>query len=417
MAELRPLRAWRYDPARVGDLAAVVAPPYDVISSEVVGRLYARSPYNVVRLILNREKDPHGAAACALRAWRDDGILVEDPTPAFYYYSQVFEVPRRGRVRRDGLMGVMRLERFESGRVLPHERTLAAPKADRLALLRACRANLDPIFGLVACPGVAFDALLGQALREPPIAEITADSVEHRMWRIGAPDLVARCGAAVGDRPVLIADGHHRYETALAFRDEMRAACPAAGPSAPFEFVLTYLCNSEAPGLLILPTHRILPRARSAEIRAALAALDDLFAVRSFPVAERNRFIASVVEGGGDIGCALPDALLVLTLRPGGVERMARHAPVTRRLAVVVLHEIVFPALPPGAATDLVFTHDDEEALDAVAGGRAGAAFLVPAPSADEVRAVAVAGETLPQKSTYFHPKLLTGLLIHSLAE
>ncbi len=416
MAEFRPLRALRYDWERVGDVAAVVAPPYDVISAEVAARLYASSPHNVVRLILNQAADPHAAAACELRAWRDAGILIQEPVPAFFFSSPTFEAPRLGRQRRDGVIGIMRLERFETGRVLPHERTLAGPKADRLRLLRACGANLDPIFGLLSRPGLTLRALVGADGDEPPVVELCDEGgVQHRLWRVVDPGAMTRIVEAVCDEPVLIADGHHRYETALAFRDEMRAARPETGRDAPFEFVLTYLANSEEPGLVVLPTHRLLPGAAAGEVRQALATLEDIFQVTSYPHPERDTFVADIERGGGQIGCVLADTLLLLTLRAAGASRLAAYSAATRRLAVVLLHELVMPRLPASARDRLAFTHDEAEVFAAVAGGRAGAAFLVRAPTAADVRAVCLAGETLPQKSTYFHPKLLTGLVFHTL--
>jgi uncharacterized protein (DUF1015 family) len=413
VAEFRPLRALRYDPERVDGLATVVSPPYDVISPEAARRLHALSPHNVVRLILNQTADPYADAARTLEAWRAEGILVREPEPAFFFYSQAFELSCGGRQRRDGLIGIMRLERFDSGSVLPHERTLAAPKADRLRLLRACRTNLDPIFGLVARPGLSFRALAGVDGGVPDVELCDAAGLEHRIWPVRDPGAIARIGEAVRDQPVVIADGHHRYETALAFREEMRAAHPRAGRDAPFEFVLSYLANSAEPGLVVLPTHRLVSVAAD-EVRTALSTLEDVFELTPYRHAQRAAFVAAV-ERGDRIGCVLPDTLLLLSPRAAGADRLSAFSPVTRRLAVVLLHEIVMPRLPASAGDTLAFTHDEAEVFAAVARGRAGAAFLVGAPTAAEVRAVSLAGETLPQKSTYFHPKPLTGLVFHPL--
>jgi uncharacterized protein (DUF1015 family) len=416
MADLRPFRAVRYDRARVGDPAAVVAPPYDIISGEQRRRLLERSPYNVIRLILNPEADPHAAAARELRRWREAGILVQDRDPAFYFYAETFmtSMPSGGgRQRRDGIIGVMRLEDFASGWVRPHERTFEGPKADRLGLIRACRANLSPIFGLVSSPGLVLSELAAPALQAPAEVDITdEDGVRHQLWRMADPAPGARWMEAMREEPIVIADGHHRYETALAFRDEMRKAAPDAGRDAAFEFVLACITNAEEPGVVVLPTHRVLPAARPRDVGDALAALGEIFAATSYRASGRARFLAELDGGGARIGCALPDTLIVLTLRADPARVLLARRPAVRGQAVVLLHDLILPRLTPGP---IEFTHDDADALDAVSSGRAGAAFLVRAPTAKELRAVCLAGETLPEKSTYFYPKLLTGLVFHSL--
>jgi uncharacterized protein (DUF1015 family) len=420
MAELKPLRGIRYDPDRVGDMAAVVAPPYDVISPAMHERLYARSPYNVVRLILNREADPHAAAATELRSWRSLGVLTEDPIPGFYFYSQTFELTRRGQQRRDGIIGAMRLDELNSGRVCPHERTLAAPRADRLGLVRACHTNLSPIFGVVSRPGSRLRDVVAPALTLPAAVDIVDDAgVHHQLWSITDPALFPRCAGIVDDQPVLIADGHHRYETALEFRDRMREAHPRAGPDAPFEFVLSCICNMEEPGVVVLPTHRVLPAARPAEVRAAVGGLAEIFEISTYQAAARERFVADATRGSGVIGCVLPDELVGLTLYAeyaDAARLLPDRSAASRRLAVVQLHDLVLARLPATATAQIEYTHDEQEALAAVSSGRAGAAFLVSPPTAHDVRAVSLAGETMPQKSTYFYPKLLTGLVFHSLA-
>ena len=418
MADFRPLQAIRYDVARIGDLRAVVAPPYDVISRDAVARLYARSPFNIIRLILNREEDSHAAAAGELRSWLAQGVLTEDRTPAFFFYSQTFELVSHERRRRDGIIGVMRLEQFGSGRVCPHEQTHAAPKADRLGLIRACKANLSPIFGIVSCPGVEFRDVVAPAVARVPAVDLFDDAgVQHQLWPITDPALASLVSSVVKDEPVVIADGHHRYETALDFRDEMRRAHPGAGPDAPFESVLMYLSNIDEPGLVVLPTHRILPAARPEGVRDTIMALGDLFDVTTHGSSEWASFIDEVERGDGRrIGCVLPDALMLLTLRVDATSQLPGRSAATRRLTVVLLHDLVLARLPDGALTGIEYTHDDALVLAAVNAGGGGAAFLVNAPTAQEVREVCLAGEKMPQKSTYFYPKLLSGLVLRSLA-
>jgi uncharacterized protein (DUF1015 family) len=378
--------------------------------------LYARSPYNAVRLILNRDKDPHAEASRELRAWLKDGILRTDPEAAFYFYAQTFEVAGRGVLTRDGIIGAMRLEEFGSGHVCPHERTMEAPKADRLRLLEACRANLSAIFGVVSRPDLTLRDVVGAAAAGPPEVDLRDDAgVQHRLWRIGDPAVQRACAGFVRDQPVVIADGHHRYETALEYRNRMRRAHPDAGADAPFEFVLTCISNTEEPGLVVLPTHRILPKVRPADVRNTIAALGEVFEAIAYRTAERQAFLAELGRHELRIGCALADELVLLTLRGDPARLLARTAPALRRLGVVILHELVLSRLAGTDPAEIVYTHDDGEALAAVAGARAGAAFLVRAPTPQEMRAACLAGETMPQKSTYFYPKLLTGLVFRSL--
>ena len=415
MADIQPLRGIRYDRARTGDLGTVVAPPYDVVSPDVLGRLYDRSPYNSIRLILNREADSHAAAARAWTTWRTDGVLVQDAVPGFYFYSQRFDAPRHGSRRRDGLLVAMRLEELGRG-VFPHERTMEGPKADRLRLIRACKANLSPIFGLVSCPGRSLRDLVAPAVDQPPAVSVTDDlGVRNDLWPVTDPDSIARSIQVLGPESVVIADGHHRYETALAYRNEMRRAHPDAGPSAPFESILMYLSNIDEPGLVVLPTHRVLRDVRSADVAQVVEDLADVFQVAEYEVGQRDAFLAALFDGAtriARIGCALPDKLLVLSLRHDPATLLPERTAETRGHAVVILHDLVLPRLLP---TPLQFTHDDGEAMRAVAGGDAGAAFLLPAPTAQDVRAVCLSGETMPEKSTYFYPKLLTGLVFRTL--
>jgi len=417
MADFRPFRAIRYDHARVGELATVVAPPFDAISRDAAARLHARNPFNVVRLILSGEEDPHAAAARELRSWLDQGVLVQDETPAFFFYSQRFEVASHGRRRRDGIIGLMRLEPFSSGRVLPHELTYEGPKADRLGLMKACRANLSPIFGVVSCPDLKFRDVVQPAVAGAPAVDILDDNgVQHQLWSITDPELGSLVSRVVRDEQVVIADGHHRYETALMYRDQMRKAQSDVGSDAPFDAVLMYLTNIDEPGLVVLPTHRVLPAARPGDVRETVKGLGDAFDVTTYGSNERAAFINELERGNGRrIGCVLPDSLVLLTLRVDAASVLPERSDVTRRLAVVLLHDVGLARMSPEALDGIDYTHDDAEAIAAVREGRGGAAFLVSAPTAQEVREVCLAGEMMPQKSTYFFPKLLSGLVLRSL--
>jgi uncharacterized protein (DUF1015 family) len=393
MAVVRAVHALRYDVARVGDLSRVIAPPYDVITPDEQDALYDASPYNVIRLILPREAARAEAASRTLREWMAGGILVRDPAPAVFLYAQTFTLPDGSTKTREGVLLSLGLEEFSRGVVLPHEKTLPGPKADRLAIIRATGANLSPIFGLYARRGECARDILG--VSGPPLVEATNTSGGHRLWRVTDAAAIARFAASLADERVIIADGHHRYETALAYRDEQ--GTPAAGT------ILAYLANLDEEGVVILPTHRVLRGALRMDAATLAARLADCFTIERLPPG-RPRV-------AGEIDCVLPDRRLRLRAKPEAAACLAGLPPAIRGLDVSLLHgAILVPLLGVGAEA-LEFTHDDEEAIDAVTTGSAAAAFLLNPPSLAAVRTVCLAGELMPEKSTYFYPKLATGLV------
>jgi len=411
LARIEPFRALRYT-AAAGPLADLIAPPYDVIDEPERARLAASSPANAIHLELPRGERPYETAAALLSRWQKDGWLAVDREPGVLLYAQTFAT-ERGSAERWGVLVALQLEPLDGGVVLPHERTLAAPKADRLSLIRACRTNLSPIFGMVDVP---LD-LAGQAVAAEPIASFEDRAgIGHRLWRLAEPTAVARLRDRIAAEQVFIADGHHRYETALAYRDERRAADAAPG-SKPYDFVLAYLCSTRDPGLVVLPTHRLLAGAPGDE--EILAPLRGKLALESFTdPAALARAIASGPSPAGRPRVGLvrrgAAASWQIAVEPGsGGERglAALPAPL-RSLDVSLLHEVVLPGI---AADRFSYTHDVREALAAVASGSAELAALVPPPRVEDVLAISRAGLTMPQKSTYFHPKVLTGLAFHRL--
>ena len=452
MATLNPFRGLRYDPTAVGDLARVVAPPYDVIDRTHQAALYARSPHNVVRLILNREADAYASAAATLADWRRSGVLRLDPTPALSLYAQRFRGTDGALRERVGIIGALRLESFESGKVRPHERTLERAKTDRMALLRACRASLSPIFGLVSSSSWSLETLI--PTRAPDLDVAEDEDNRHRIWRLEDAATVAAIHERLARAEVFIADGHHRYETALRYRDERRAELGAAAPppgTAPYDYVLAYLTRMEDPGLVILPTHRVLatlPLAAGA-LERALAAH---FRVEHLPRTPQG--MAALLarlgpagdtsarrDGGTDASATLrgdagPDAgttirigaavagagtLWLLSAAVDALPFASSTPAVLRALDLTALHQVVLagtlglPIGERGGTPGLTYTQDAPAALAAVERDGAGAAFFLPPTGVDALRAVATAGLTMPEKSTYFHPKLLTGLVIYPL--
>jgi uncharacterized protein (DUF1015 family) len=406
MADVRPFRALRYS-AAAGPLGDLVAPPYDVISSDERRLYLAASPYNAVRLIL--PELPYDEVGGLIAAWREEGVIGASPEPVLIAWTQSFAlgdgVPRERRT----ILAAVGLEPYERRVVRPHERTHAGPVEDRLRLTRAVGANLSPVFGLYADAAQSAWAALGLA-GEPDAELADRDGTVHRVWRVTDPAAHAAVAEAMRDRWILIADGHHRYETALAYRDERRAQGAGNGAGGPYDRVLMGLTALEDPGLVVLPTHRVLTRwPEGAEGAFASRAVDGIEALTAA--------LADAPADAPALGLVRPDGMRLLTGRPHG-----GASPGERLDAAVLEREILIPALGADQAAltaggVLGYTKDAAEAARLVATGDAAAALVLrPIPKA-EVAAVAEAGETMPQKSTYFFPKLLTGLAFHSLVD
>ena len=407
MALIRPFRALRYTEA-AGPLRELVAPPYDVIDARERERLADQTPANAVHLILPKGDEPYRVAASLLEDFKKRGWLATDGEPAFIVYAQRFDVQGRSN-ERWGLLSALELQPFSANIVLPHERTLAGPKADRLKLIRACRTNLSPIFGLVDAPLELASLVEGTT----PSAEFTDRAgITHRLWRLDDAAKVKRLVDRVAPEQVFIADGHHRYEISLAYRDERRAAETDKGKPHAYDFVLCYLCSTRDPGLVVLPTHRLLKGAPAhdellARLRAScrvteLASGNDLLAKLEKPSANGELRVGFVRRGHDK-------AWLV---EATSETPLGTLAPELRALEVSFLHEAVLPGIP---ADRFTYTHDDREALDAVTTGDSDLAVLLPPPRVSDVLSISRAALTMPQKSTYFHPKVLTGLAFHDL--
>ena len=395
MAVVSAFHGVRYDPARVGgDLRRVIAPPYDVISKAQQAELYERSPYNVIRLILAREAEPANVAAACLEEWMESGVLAKDATPALYLYEQTFTLPDGSVHRRTGVLGRLKLEPFSTGVVRPHEKTLSGPKAEQLALMRATGAQLSPIFGLYAKPGQPIRDVIGAPAAAPPTVDVTVEGGErHRLWVVTDPAAIARVAVLLAPETIVIADGHHRYETALKYGAEQGGRVAT---------VLAYLGNIAEEGIVILPTHRLVCGALALGGAALEAKLRESFAVEPLPATPRPH---------GAVDVVLPDRRLRLRPLAAATARLSGLSPAIAGLDVALLHRALLEPLLGLRPTDLAFTHDDGEAIAEVAAGRASAAFLLNPPSLEEVRAVCMAGELMPEKSTYFYPKLASGLV------
>jgi uncharacterized protein (DUF1015 family) len=433
MADIAPLAPLRYDVSRVaGGLASVVAPPYDVISTEDRAVLAAREPHNVVRLILPEgEGDAkYDQAARLFALWQDEKVLVRDPEPAFYRYDQVFVPPGAGpgaaSLARRGFLALVRLVPFSDRVVLPHERTLSGPKEDRFKLFRATRANLSPGFMLYSDPRGELSAPLDRA---EPIADFaTPDGVRHSLAKVREPEAIRAIVRGVSRSTLLIADGHHRYETALRYSREVTTA-PARARGEHLYF-MTFLVNGDDPNLVVFPTHRHVHSLASFSfdelVRGARVHFDAQELERGAPSGVVLDALRRAGERGPSVAAAAPDGRgVVLTLRPGvdltAHPTLGPQPAVLRSTDVTVLHAGILEhilAISPeaqAAKTNLWYPQDASRAMAELRAGRGQVLFLMNAVAVARVRQVAEAGEVMPQKSTFFYPKVMTGLAIHTL--
>jgi uncharacterized protein (DUF1015 family) len=415
MADIQPLRALHYD---LGDLQRVAAPPYDVIDEEQRAALLAGSPYNAVEIDLPRAAgDPYAHAAETLDRWRADGVLVRDPEPALWALEQRYTGPD-GRARtRHGFFARVRIEDYGAGRIRPHERTHPGPKEDRLRLTRATRANLSPIFSLYDDPGGDAWGAIAPHVDAPAGGEITdAEGVTHRLWRVGDADAIAGVQRALASTELLIADGHHRYETARIYAEEI------GGPGR-HRYVLMCLVAFQDPGLAVFPTHRLvygLDDGRRAALRASIERDWEAAPVPADGLQPSESSNGTVRVGYIDAHHRRP---LMLTLRDPGIADAAMPAQPEpyRRLDTAVLEALILKgALGMGEAdidhlAGLAYARTVDEARGRVESGEAEAAFFMGGAPVRQIRDVAAAGANMPPKSTYFFPKVLTGLVFHLL--
>lgn len=432
MPDIQAFRAVRYDLGHVGSLSDVIAPPYDVIGPELQEQLYKRHPANVVRLILNREEpgdddanNRYSRAAKFLRNWRSQGVLFTEPDPALYVYHQFFTYAGQSYTRR-GFMARVRLERFGQGKIYPHEETMAGPKQDRLLLTRACRANLSQVFGLYPDPGAKAQRVVDAAVADKTPLEATDHlGVVHRLWPVTDLSVIATVSGILGPKPAFIADGHHRYETACNYRDELAAAGPLP-PTHPANFVLMMLVGMNDPGMIVMPTHRLfrgLPAMSSAEL---VSRLGDCFTTR---IAGEGSDLAHTVweeiEYGGEQGTlalytAADERWVVANVTDAGRRRLALvasdHSEPWRGLGVAILHRLVIdtllaqPNLPKPRYVHLV-----DEVVESLQSDEFQLAALVMPATVQHIRTISEHQERMPAKSTYFYPKLQSGLVINLL--
>ncbi len=447
MASITAFRALRYDPSRVNPGDAITQ-PYDKISPEMQERYYAASPYNVVRIILGQRTpdlshdNVYTRAAGFFRDWRHQGIFRQDSQPSLYSYSQRFKVPGGAtEFERRGFIALGRVEDYSAGIVFRHEQTLSKPKADRLELLRATQAHFGQIFMLYSDSG-EIEALLD--VKSAPDVEVTDEyGVLHRVWKVSQPGLIETVRRKMADKKLIIADGHHRYETALAYRNERRRAAEVAPAGArhlssgtavledsesgskPYDWVMMTFVNMNSPGLVVLPTHRVVHGLGSCSTAGFVSRARNYFNVEEVDTTVDAARAKGLLQQAGRAGTALlavtPDRdLLLHSPRANGAlfEGLSLRQ---QSLDVVQLHRVLLQGVL-GLSEEsirnqenLAYVRDTGEAIERVRGGGANVAFLMNPVRMDQVRDIAFAGEVLPQKSTDFYPKLLTGLTVYAL--
>ncbi|MDD4335717.1 MAG: DUF1015 domain-containing protein [Desulfotomaculaceae bacterium] len=475
MAVIIPIRGLRYNPRKVENMADVVTPPYDVIDDVAQERYYGRNPYNIIRLeygkILggdNEKNNRYTRAADDYKNWLRENVLIRESKPAIYLYEQEFTVGGKNKVR-SGITCGFRLETYEKGKILPHEETIPKHKADRLKLMRACRANFSPVFSLYTDRENRVVAALKNAVKgTPPDINFTDDSGEsHRMWVVTAPGAIGEVQQIMADKRVFIADGHHRYETALNYKREREtngdrkdtavnvanscSSVPREAPSSSTEFepaynyVMMTLVNIHDPGLIVLPTHRLIRNVKSLDINHLIDRIKENFAVEVYdlrPDKENFRQLLEMLErrglgerSGGEtqnkneqrhaFGLYTGNnKFYLLTLKENSdpLQMMpAEKSPAWQRLDVSILHTLIIEkhlgicGELRARADHITYTREEGGALDAVDRGEYQLAFFLNPTLVDEVTAIAGQGEKMPQKSTFFYPKLITGLVINQL--
>ena len=440
MAQIYPFRAWRYNPASVR-LDDVVTQPYDKISPAMQQAYYQRSPHNLVRIILGLpelfdaggNESVYTRAARDFSAWRDQGILIQEKSPCIFAYAQRFHVPGTTQAKeRRGFIALGKLHEYSEQVVFRHEQTLSKPKSDRLNLLKATRAHFGQIFMLYSDPAASVQRILFDGAG-PVDAEVTDEyGVLHRIWRVSDPAVIRLLVSAMADKKLIIADGHHRYETALAYAKEH---APASQPHTESNFshlpqpaypeaaaMMTFV-NMDAEGLVILPTHRVVHSLAAFDADAFLKRADEFFTVKKLAPAEAAALIDTLRRQQGTAFIAVTrSGDFLLKSRPESVLRALEKLPERQRqLDLSHLHSIVLErllGLDPDKIreqTNVRYLRDSAEAVEQVRTGEVDVAFLTNPVTMEQLREVAFAGEVMPQKSTDFYPKLLSGLAIYAL--
>jgi len=432
MIRIAPFRGLFYNQKKVRDLSKVVAPPYDVISKEEQERLYKKSPYNFIRLDLSQEPDSYPAVAQLLSEWLATGIFERDETPAIYFLSHRFKLKSGEQKIRDGFLALTELQDLSSGAIRPHEKTLDAPKEDRLKLMLACHAQLSPIFTLYSQPKQSINRMLAVEVEGvEPFIEIEQDNGEQcRLWRIANAELIEKVQQEMSDQQLLIADGHHRYEATLSYRDWMRRERGQWNGREAFNFIMAYFANINDDNVVILPTHRLVRGYAHKPFLELEEALQTYFYVEQHPKTPEGKIsflkaLKTAAKKHRVIGASFkrdPRYVILRLKNKRIMQRLAKDlsAPL-RELDVSTLHLLILEHILGMTPDEQVkgenirYSQDEDLVLQSLEKEDYQAAFILNATKAAEIQTIVAGGEKMPQKSTYFYPKLLSGLVVNKI--
>ncbi len=432
MVRIAPFRGLFYNQKKIRDYAKVIAPPYDVISKEEQEKLYRKSPYNFVRLDLSQEADSYDTVAQMLGDWQAQGIFTRDDVPAIYFMTHRFVLKSGEKKMRQGFFALTLLQDFSDGSIRPHEKTLDAPKEDRLRLMLACHAQLSPIFALYAQPKQTLNRMLATHVEGvAPFISIEQDNGDEcALWRITEPALIDKVQQELKDQPLLIADGHHRYEATLNYRNQMRSQRSHGTGREAFNYIMTYFANMNDENVVILPTHRLVRGYAHQPFLQLEESLQKFFYVEQYPKTPEGKgwFLKALKSGGKKqrvIGASFkrdPRYLILRLKNKRVMQRLAKDmsAPL-RELDVSTLHLLVLEhilGLTPEQQINgetIRYSQDEDAVLQALEKEDYQAAFILNPPKGEEILTIANGGETMPQKSTYFYPKLVSGLIVNKI--
>ena len=432
MVRIAPFHGIFYNQKKIRDLSKVIAPPYDVISREEQERLYRKSPYNFVRLDLSEEPDGYSAVAQLLQDWQAQGVFERDEAPAIYFLTHRFALKNGQEKVRQGFFALTQLQDFSDGTIRPHEKTLDAPKEDRLKLMLACHAQLSPIFALYAEPKQTINRILAAEIEgTAPFIEIEQENGDQcRLWRMTDPSVIQKVQQELQDQTLLIADGHHRYEATLDYRNRMREERGKWTGREAFNYILTYFANMNDDNVVILPTHRLVRGYAHQPFLQLEEALQQYFYVEQYPKTPEGKgwFLKALRTGGKKqrlIGASFkrdPRYLILRLKNKRIMQRLAKDlsAPL-RDLEVSILHLLILNhilGLSPEQQTNgatIRYSQDEDAVLQALEKEDYQAAFVLNPPKTEEILSVVNAGEKMPQKSTYFYPKLVSGLIVNKI--
>jgi uncharacterized protein (DUF1015 family) len=426
MATIRPFRGIRYNQMKVS-IASVVAPPYDVITPEQQNGYYDKDPFNVIRLILGREEDRYSSAAKTYEEWQTNDTLLRDLEPSIYPLVQTFKDAEGKEIRRKGFIALCRLEEFEKKIVLPHEKTLSKAKEDRFKLFKATKSNFSQVFTLYSDTEKAIDAYLDPVHSTYPVIDVEFEGVRNQLWQVSNPQAIDGIAQLMGPKQVLIADGHHRYETGLAYRDLMKSQNPNHTGNELYNYIMMFFTNLDDEGLVIFPTHRVIHSLPKFDGPALIATLQQHFDVQVYPTPQMmtdamkrqpkfaygfvsshsNKFFVAALKNDASLPALVKDEL------PGEV----------KGLDVVLLHNYILRDLlgisqeAQEKKLNIHYLQSVHQSVDEVASGASQIAFFINPTKIEQVRAVCKSGNTMPQKSTFFYPKLISGLVLNKMAE